>query len=129
MAQNQQQEFVSELLNKEDQVVGIWLTINKFLILFLKCLYIRKQKKFITFLELFLPLLIFFFAMYNQDRIFNFRDWKSSKSSAVSGNGLNNIRFLNNPNEPLETPFYFYYSSNVNGSSLEEFLTDALKVK
>lgn len=138
MAQNQQQEFVNELLNKDDQVTGIQLMLNKYLILFLKCLYIRKQKKIITFFEFFLPLLIFYFAMNNQDKLFHFKDWKSpaaNKSeldnfSSVPGGAVHKLQ---TPLTPLKNAFYYHYNQlNVNGSNLkqlEPFLSDALQTK
>lgn len=129
MEQNQQQEFVNELLDRSDQVSGIWLTLNKFLILFMKCLYIRKRKKIITFFEFLIPVLVFFFAIRMQDNYFDFRSFTPQNVP----NEKENVKFINHQYSSLaslESPkplYYDYNQTNVNGASLEEFLTDALK--
>ena len=126
MAQNQQQEFVEELLDRNDQVFGIRLTLNKFLILFLKCLYIRKQRKIITLFELFIPPLIFFFAIKMADDAFRFAGWKRPNNT---DSGSDNPRFISQLDDFPEDLFYYDYGQNVNGPKLEEFLKNALDLK
>lgn len=126
MAENQQQEFLNELLDQNDRVTGIRLTVNKFLILFLKCLYIRKQKKVLTLFELFLPPLIFLFSMSNQNTYFQFKHWRPH--STVSRG--DNFRFFGQASENLGSTFYYDYNkTNVDATKLKEFLTDAVKIK
>ena len=69
MNQPAQEEFVNDLVNKQDQVTGLQLLLNRLIILFYKCLYIRKRKKIVTLVELLLPCIIFLIVINNQEKV------------------------------------------------------------
>lgn len=58
-----QEEFVNELIDERDHVQGSAYVLNRYLVLFYKCLYLRKRKKLSTLIELFLPFIIFVYVI------------------------------------------------------------------
>lgn len=130
MSQTQQHSFVNELVNKADQVTGLRLTLNKFLVLFLKCLYIRKRKKIISLIELLIPLVIFYYLVYNLNSVFLLTKWKprtGAPGRASAADQANDGYLFGAPRSyGGRTIYYDFNSTNVVGSVLESFLVDAL---
>ena len=120
-----QHEFVAELVDRGDQVFGLRLTANKFLVLFFKCLYIRKRKKIVTLLELLVPVLIFYYAIQMVENVFKLSEWAPTvPSSRTIGDGDG---FLFGPpkRDYRDLIFYDYNTSNVIGPGLDSFLKAA----
>lgn len=127
----QQQSFVDELVDRTDHVSGLRLTINKYLILFLKCLYIRKRKKIISLIELLIPLLVFYYSVFIMDSTVRLSKWepKPSEQSRAFRSGQEKGYLFGNPLDYTSNRviYYDFNSTNVVGADLEAFLTDALR--
>lgn len=121
--ENSQQNFITELIDRTDRVAGLRLTFNKYLVLFLKCLYIRKRKKFITLLELLVPLLIFNYAIYLVDQVTDISKWKPSNNTVSTfGRGLYVFADPADGRDSFNPFYYDYNNTNVVSSDLEAFL-------
>ena len=118
----QQEQFVNNLVDKKAQATGFQLMFNRFLILFLKCLYIRKKKKITTLFELILPGVIFFWVLHN------FPIPIDKKNANLKGGfNLPTTDFkLKNPQLSFKLNLYYDFNSTlIVGDDLKSFLNNA----
>ena len=129
MSENRQQNFVSELIDRGDQVSGLRLTANKFLVLFLKCLFIRKRQKLISLLELLVPLAVFWYVLYQQEKVFNLTKYRPPIVQAGRVIVVPDDRLLGQSFGSSSLIYYDYNSSSVDNASLVSFLEEAFDLE
>ena len=122
-----EEKFVNQLINKDDEVTGWPLELNRLLVLCMKCFIIRKSKKIQTFIELFLPILIFIYTLKQLNSI-NPIDGKLNRRSNQVTNSISNNLLSNFPLKdkyPYSPLYYDLKNGSVDPKQLETFLEDA----
>ena len=122
-----QEGFINLLINKDDQVSGWSLRLNRLLVHCMKCFMIRKKQKIQTITELFLPILIFIYILF-QTNILEPIDGNPNKidkvTSPISNNLLSNFDLKDN-NYPYSPLYYDLKNGSVDPKQLEAFLKGA----
>lgn len=121
----QQRQFVNQLVDKNDQATGCRLILNRYLVLFEKCVYIRKRKKLSTLIEIFLPILIFIYGLTQANKVSPIdRVPDQGFSFNTKFRQLNQNQFWNNfPYSRI----YYDFDNRIDGRQLEDFLFSAFR--
>lgn len=122
------ESFVSDLVDEKDQVFGSTLTYNKFKILLLKNFYSRKSKKIVTAFEFFIPILIFFYALYYNEQLSKNQKLNDNNENTKIINQTNyhnkSLSIQDNPFSLFLKIYYEFDPDNVNVDDLTRIFRD-----